>query len=158
MAVKVLNNNLSKNIKEQFMAEVATTEGTYHIDLVRLHGFCFDLTMWTLMSMPGMAHWAGSCLVRTRQLNGGSSKKQQSEQQKDLHTRMERVYSVWNTTWECSSWRAFHLQNWLILDWQSSVIGIAPTLPWRPLGGQQHMLPPEIPKRYPVTCKCDVCK
>ena len=45
VAVKVLNNNLSENIKEQFMAEVATTEGTYHIDLVRLHGFCFDLTM-----------------------------------------------------------------------------------------------------------------
>ncbi|XWS52239.1 hypothetical protein CRYUN_Cryun11dG0050700 [Craigia yunnanensis] len=43
LAVKVLNNNgLEKRIEEQFMAEVNTIGRTYHRNLVRLFGFCFD--------------------------------------------------------------------------------------------------------------------
>ncbi|KAI3842010.1 hypothetical protein MKX03_022997 [Papaver bracteatum] len=42
IAVKVLNRNEDKNVEEQFMAEVGTIGRTYHINLVRLYGFCFD--------------------------------------------------------------------------------------------------------------------
>ncbi|KAK3143502.1 hypothetical protein QOZ80_4AG0301090 [Eleusine coracana subsp. coracana] len=42
VAVKVLNGTLDKRAEEQFMAEVGTAGRTYHINLVRLHGFCFD--------------------------------------------------------------------------------------------------------------------
>ncbi|XP_022718118.1 rust resistance kinase Lr10-like [Durio zibethinus] len=43
IAVKVLNNNgLDKRVDEQFMAEVNTIGRTYHRNLVRLYGFCFE--------------------------------------------------------------------------------------------------------------------
>ncbi|XVF29387.1 hypothetical protein REPUB_Repub15cG0116600 [Reevesia pubescens] len=43
LAVKVLNNDgIDKRIEEQFMAEVNTTGRTYHRNLVRLYGFCFE--------------------------------------------------------------------------------------------------------------------
>ncbi|XP_010094218.2 rust resistance kinase Lr10 isoform X2 [Morus notabilis] len=42
LAVKMLNNNWDKRVEEQFMAEVATLGRTYHINLVKLYGFCFD--------------------------------------------------------------------------------------------------------------------
>ncbi|KAG6473291.1 rust resistance kinase Lr10-like [Zingiber officinale] len=42
VAVKVLRGNLDKGVEEQFMAEVGTMGRTYHINLVRLYGFCFD--------------------------------------------------------------------------------------------------------------------
>lgn len=43
IAVKVLNRNPnSKKVEEQFMAEVGTIGRTYHINLVRLYGYCFD--------------------------------------------------------------------------------------------------------------------
>ncbi|KAL6651897.1 hypothetical protein ACP70R_010822 [Stipagrostis hirtigluma subsp. patula] len=42
VAVKVLNSTLGKRAEEQFMAEVGTIGRTYHINLVRLYGFCFD--------------------------------------------------------------------------------------------------------------------
>lgn len=40
VAVKVLNS-LDMNMEEQFKAEVSTIGRTYHINLVRLYGFCF---------------------------------------------------------------------------------------------------------------------
>ncbi|XP_073525980.1 uncharacterized protein [Phyllobates terribilis] len=49
IAVKVLKNNLGKRVEEQFMAEVATMGRTYHINLVRLYGFCFDSTLQALV-------------------------------------------------------------------------------------------------------------
>ncbi|KAI3860000.1 hypothetical protein MKW92_050835 [Papaver armeniacum] len=42
VAVKVLNESTSERIKEQFMAEVSTIGRTYHKNLVRLYGFCFE--------------------------------------------------------------------------------------------------------------------
>ncbi|XP_026453866.1 rust resistance kinase Lr10-like [Papaver somniferum] len=43
VAVKVLNDSTtSERIKEQFMAEVSTIGRTYHKNLVRLYGFCFE--------------------------------------------------------------------------------------------------------------------
>ncbi|KAJ1702145.1 hypothetical protein LUZ63_001924 [Rhynchospora breviuscula] len=42
VAVKVLYGNLDKRVEQQFMAEVGTIGRTYHINLVRLLGFCFD--------------------------------------------------------------------------------------------------------------------
>ncbi|XP_052177178.1 rust resistance kinase Lr10-like isoform X3 [Diospyros lotus] len=42
IAVKVLNRNSVGRAEEQFMAEVTTIGRTYHRNLVRLYGFCFD--------------------------------------------------------------------------------------------------------------------
>ncbi|GJN26188.1 hypothetical protein PR202_gb14099 [Eleusine coracana subsp. coracana] len=42
VAVKVLHSTLGKRAEEQFMAEVGTIGRTYHVNLVRLYGFCFD--------------------------------------------------------------------------------------------------------------------
>ncbi|MCL7050926.1 hypothetical protein MKW94_002278 [Papaver nudicaule] len=43
IAVKVLNGNPnSKKVEDQFMAEVGTIGKTYHKNLVRLYGYCFD--------------------------------------------------------------------------------------------------------------------
>ncbi|KAG6705761.1 hypothetical protein I3843_07G189900 [Carya illinoinensis] len=49
VAVKVLNGDLNKQVEEQFMAEVSTMGRTYHINLVRLYGFCFDPTIRALV-------------------------------------------------------------------------------------------------------------
>jgi hypothetical protein len=49
VAVKVLNSTLGKRAEEQFMAEVGTIGRTYHINLVRLYGFCFDATTKALV-------------------------------------------------------------------------------------------------------------
>ncbi|GAB4843871.1 hypothetical protein Ancab_013833 [Ancistrocladus abbreviatus] len=49
VAVKVLKNSTDKAIEEQFMAEVATIGRTYHINLVKLYGFCFDPTVRALV-------------------------------------------------------------------------------------------------------------
>jgi len=42
LAVKVLNYGIDKRIEGQFMAEVNTIGRTYHRNLVRLFGFCFE--------------------------------------------------------------------------------------------------------------------
>ncbi|XP_073104956.1 rust resistance kinase Lr10-like isoform X2 [Elaeis guineensis] len=49
VAVKVLTGSLNKRVEEQFMAEVGTIGRTYHVNLVRLYGFCFDATMRALV-------------------------------------------------------------------------------------------------------------
>ncbi|PIN26128.1 Serine/threonine protein kinase [Handroanthus impetiginosus] len=49
IAVKVLNRGPDKSIEEQFMAEVGTIGRTYHINLVRLYGFCYDQFMSALV-------------------------------------------------------------------------------------------------------------
>ncbi|XP_059461248.1 rust resistance kinase Lr10-like [Corylus avellana] len=49
VAVKVLNGELNKQVEEQFMAEVSTMGRTYHVNLVRLYGFCFDPTIRALV-------------------------------------------------------------------------------------------------------------
>ncbi|KAA8535664.1 hypothetical protein F0562_030667 [Nyssa sinensis] len=49
VAVKVLKNNPDKRMEEQFMAEVSTMGRTYHINLVRLYGFCFESTTRALV-------------------------------------------------------------------------------------------------------------
>ncbi|KAA8515363.1 hypothetical protein F0562_018407 [Nyssa sinensis] len=49
IAVKVLKWNLDRTAVEQFMAEVGTIGRTYHINLVRLYGFCYDHLMSALV-------------------------------------------------------------------------------------------------------------
>uniref|UniRef100_A0A0D3G134 Protein kinase domain-containing protein n=1 Tax=Oryza barthii TaxID=65489 RepID=A0A0D3G134_9ORYZ len=49
VAVKILHRTLDRRAEEQFMAEVATAGRTYHINLVRLYGFCFDATTKALV-------------------------------------------------------------------------------------------------------------
>uniref|UniRef100_A0A0D9WAI3 non-specific serine/threonine protein kinase n=1 Tax=Leersia perrieri TaxID=77586 RepID=A0A0D9WAI3_9ORYZ len=49
VAVKVLHCMLGKRAEEQFMAEVGTIGRTYHINLVRLYGFCFDADVKALV-------------------------------------------------------------------------------------------------------------
>ncbi|KAL7187479.1 hypothetical protein ACSBR1_037537 [Camellia fascicularis] len=49
IAVKVLNRSLNRGAEEQFMAEVSTIGRTYHINLVRLYGFCYDHIMSALV-------------------------------------------------------------------------------------------------------------
>ncbi|KAI5557022.1 hypothetical protein BDE02_18G073800 [Populus trichocarpa] len=49
VAVKALSNHSNKKLEEQFMAEVGTMGRTYHVNLVRLYGFCFDPSMMALV-------------------------------------------------------------------------------------------------------------
>ncbi|CAL5440349.1 unnamed protein product [Camellia sinensis] len=49
IAVKVLNRSLDRGAEQQFMAEVSTIGRTYHINLVRLYGFCYDHIMSALV-------------------------------------------------------------------------------------------------------------
>ncbi|GKV49881.1 hypothetical protein SLEP1_g56605 [Rubroshorea leprosula] len=49
IAVKVLGKSSEKAAEEQFMAEVGTIGRTYHINLVRLYGFCYDQNMSALV-------------------------------------------------------------------------------------------------------------
>ncbi|KDP35365.1 hypothetical protein JCGZ_10349 [Jatropha curcas] len=50
VAVKILtNHSRDKKLEEQFMAEVSTIGRTYHANLVRLYGFCFDHSMMALV-------------------------------------------------------------------------------------------------------------
>jgi serine/threonine protein kinase len=49
VAVKILNGHLDKKVEEQFMAEIGTIGRTYHINLVRLFGFCFDASVRALV-------------------------------------------------------------------------------------------------------------
>ncbi|RWR91420.1 rust resistance kinase Lr10-like protein [Cinnamomum micranthum f. kanehirae] len=49
VAVKILNSSSDKRVEEQFMAEVSTIGRTYHINLVRLYGFCFDASVRALV-------------------------------------------------------------------------------------------------------------
>ncbi|KAF6162738.1 hypothetical protein GIB67_029007, partial [Kingdonia uniflora] len=45
IGILVLNSSATKEVKEQFMAEVRTIGRTYHKNLVRLYGFCFDANL-----------------------------------------------------------------------------------------------------------------
>ncbi|KAM1781329.1 hypothetical protein ACFX11_039926 [Malus domestica] len=49
VAVKVLTNTRDKIVEDQFMAEVGTLGRTYHMNLVKLYGFCFDHEMRALV-------------------------------------------------------------------------------------------------------------
>ncbi|GKU87510.1 hypothetical protein SLEP1_g1902 [Rubroshorea leprosula] len=49
IAVKVLKKGSEGAAGEQFMAEVGTIGKTYHINLVRLYGFCYDQYMSALV-------------------------------------------------------------------------------------------------------------
>ncbi|RVW52297.1 Rust resistance kinase Lr10 [Vitis vinifera] len=49
IAVKVLNRSPDRQAGEQFMAEVGTIGRTYHMNLVRLYGFCHDQFMSALV-------------------------------------------------------------------------------------------------------------
>ncbi|XP_039142008.1 rust resistance kinase Lr10-like [Dioscorea cayenensis subsp. rotundata] len=49
IAVKVLHKTQDKRAEEQFMAEIGTIGRTYHINLVRLYGFCFDNSLKALV-------------------------------------------------------------------------------------------------------------
>ncbi|CAK9317403.1 unnamed protein product [Citrullus colocynthis] len=49
VAVKVLKRSLDKRAEAQFMAEVGSICRTYHINLVRLYGFCYDHFMSALV-------------------------------------------------------------------------------------------------------------
>ncbi|KAL5723399.1 hypothetical protein ACHQM5_006805 [Ranunculus cassubicifolius] len=49
IAVKVLKDNVRDVVKKMFMAEVGTMGRTYHRNLVRLYGFCFEANMKALV-------------------------------------------------------------------------------------------------------------
>lgn len=49
VAVKVLKDTTVKKLEEQFMAEVSTMGRTYHFNLVRLYGFCYEPSMRALV-------------------------------------------------------------------------------------------------------------
>lgn len=49
IVVKVLNRSSDKAAEKQFVVEVATLGITYHINLVRLYGFCRDQYMSALV-------------------------------------------------------------------------------------------------------------
>ena len=49
IAVKVLSKDSDRQAEEQFMEEVGTIDRTYHINLVRLYGFCYDQFMGALV-------------------------------------------------------------------------------------------------------------
>ncbi|WOK96317.1 rust resistance kinase Lr10-like [Canna indica] len=49
VAVKVLNKTSGEKAEEQFMAEVGIMSRTYHINLVKLYGFCFDKSVKALV-------------------------------------------------------------------------------------------------------------
>jgi serine/threonine protein kinase len=49
IAVKVLSRSSARTAEEQFMAEVGTIGRTYHRNLVRLYGFCYDQFMSALV-------------------------------------------------------------------------------------------------------------
>ncbi|XP_047325060.1 rust resistance kinase Lr10-like [Impatiens glandulifera] len=48
-AVKVLQRNLDRKTEEQFKAEVSTIGRTYHANLVKLYGFCYDDSLSALV-------------------------------------------------------------------------------------------------------------
>ncbi|KAJ7966060.1 Kinase [Quillaja saponaria] len=49
VAVKILNRSLDRKIQNQFMAEAGTIGRTYHINLVRLYGFCYEPSVTALV-------------------------------------------------------------------------------------------------------------
>ncbi|WOK99884.1 G-type lectin S-receptor-like serine/threonine-protein kinase [Canna indica] len=49
IAVKILRGTSSKKAEEQFMAEIGTIGRTYHINLVKLYGFCFEESVKALV-------------------------------------------------------------------------------------------------------------
>nr|CAB3488518.1 unnamed protein product [Digitaria exilis] len=49
VAVKVLKVSMNKKVQEAFMAEIGTIGRTYHVHLVRLYGFCFDMNTKALV-------------------------------------------------------------------------------------------------------------
>ncbi|GKV37832.1 hypothetical protein SLEP1_g45806 [Rubroshorea leprosula] len=49
IAVKVLERSSARAVGDQFMAEVGTIGKIYHINLVRLYGFCYDKFMSALV-------------------------------------------------------------------------------------------------------------
>nr|CAB3486016.1 unnamed protein product [Digitaria exilis] len=51
VAVKVLKVSMNKKVQEAFMAEIGTIGRTYHVHLVRLYGFCFDMDTKALLWM-----------------------------------------------------------------------------------------------------------
>ncbi|PIA26488.1 hypothetical protein AQUCO_09300064v1 [Aquilegia coerulea] len=48
-AVKVLKNTMMDVMEKQFMSEVGTMGRTYHRNLIKLYGFCFDANMKALV-------------------------------------------------------------------------------------------------------------
>ncbi|PIA25520.1 hypothetical protein AQUCO_11200027v1 [Aquilegia coerulea] len=48
-AVKVLKNTMMSVMEKQFMSEVGTMGRTYHRNLIKLYGFCFDANMKALV-------------------------------------------------------------------------------------------------------------
>ncbi|KAJ3685091.1 hypothetical protein LUZ61_014255 [Rhynchospora tenuis] len=70
VAVKVLHGYLDKRVEEQFMAEVSTIGRTYHINLVRLFGFCFDATLRALV-YEYMENGALDTLLFRNNMTGG---------------------------------------------------------------------------------------
>lgn len=49
VAVKVLKGTLNNKSEQQFMAEIGSVGRTYHMNLVKLYGFCFDKTTKALI-------------------------------------------------------------------------------------------------------------
>ncbi|EEF34374.1 serine-threonine protein kinase, plant-type, putative [Ricinus communis] len=49
IAMKALNRSIDRTAEEQFMAEVGTIGRTFHLNVVRLHGFCYDYYMSALV-------------------------------------------------------------------------------------------------------------
>ncbi|KAF5176009.1 Diacylglycerol kinase [Thalictrum thalictroides] len=49
VAVKVLKNTMMDVMEKQFMSEMGTMGRTYHRNLIKLYGFCFDVNMKALV-------------------------------------------------------------------------------------------------------------
>jgi hypothetical protein len=161
VAVKVLNGELNKQVEEQFMAEVSTMGRTYHFNLVRLYGFCFDPTIRALVY---------ECME-----NGSldrflfSSNDQEMEWEKLHDIAIGTAKGIAYLHEECQE-RIIHYDikpaNVLLdKNWNPKVadFGLAKLCN----RGSSHLLltnrrgtpgyaAPELWKPYPVTLKCDV--
>ncbi len=160
VAVKVLNGDLTKRVEEQFMAEVSTMGRTYHINLVRLYGFCFDPTTRALV----YEYMENGCLD-----NFLFSDNQEMEREKLYDIAIGTAKGIAYLHEECQQ-RIIHYDikpgNVLLdknLNAKVADFGLAKLCN----RGSSHLLltngrgtpgyaAPELWKPYPVTHKCDV--
>ncbi|CAK9169413.1 unnamed protein product [Ilex paraguariensis] len=160
VAVKVLTNNPDKRIEEQFMAEVSTIGRTYHMNLVRLYGFCFDPTIRALVyefmekgSLDRLL-FSKNSEIEWQKLNEiaigtakGIAYLHEECQQRIIHydIKPENVLLDRNFNAKVADFGLAKLCN----RESSQVIMTG-------LRGTPGYAAPELWKPYPVTCKCDI--
>ncbi|GLT71169.1 hypothetical protein SLA2020_432060 [Shorea laevis] len=139
VAVKVLNGELNKHVEEQFMAEVGTMGRTYHFNLVRLYGFCFDPTIRALVY---------ECME-----NGSldkflfSSKNQEMEWEKLHDIAIGTAKGIAYLHEECQE---------RIIHYDIKPANRKQSLTTNKFKGTPGYAAPELWEPYPVTQKCDV--